>query len=70
MAPDLSLAEGQLVLNLNINDLRGSHYFLDVGGVLFGKSIIGFAQQFDAVATKTKINNENWVILDDHSPLS
>lgn len=58
MAPDLSLAEGQLVLNLNINDLR-DYYFLDVGGVLFGKSIIGFAPQLDAVATKTKINNED-----------
>ena len=59
MAPDLSLADGQLVLNLNINDLRGVHDFLDAGGVLFGKSIIGFAPQFDAVATKTKINNED-----------
>ena len=59
MAPDLSLAEGQLVLNLNINDLRGGHYFLNAGGVLFNKSIIGFAQQFDAAATKTKLNNED-----------
>ena len=54
MAPDPRLADGQLVLNLNTDDLRGTVTFWMSVVFYSAKVFIGLAQQFDAVATGIK----------------